>query len=487
MRVLFAGIDVGTQGVRVVVADGEGSVAASAERGFALGGATPEREAGRVEQDPEEWWKGVKACVAEILPAIREKGHVPEDIAALSVSSTSGTVMAVAEQGEPLTPAVMYNDARAQAEADWCNAALQRVSSRLGYRFSASFGLPKILWLSRHGGDRTGRRYVHAADFVAGRLTGRYDVTDETNALKSGYDLVEGRWPAELEREFGLGVGQLPRVVPSGTPVEQVRASVATELGLSPRTVVVAGMTDGVASQMAAGAVNPGDWNSTLGTTLVIKGVTAELTVDPGGRLYSHRHPAGWWILGGASNTGGEAVERRFGRERIREFDQKVLSVSPSGVILYPLEGTGERFPFLAPHAVRFQTGAAVGEVEEFAAHLEGVAYIERLSYEVVGRLGVSVPEVILASGGGAKSREWLQIRADVMQKVFIPALRTDGAMGGAINAAAHTFRGGLVEAVAWMARRGDPVGPRPEMAARYGERYAGFREELRRRGYAED
>jgi len=486
MRMLAAGIDVGTQGVRMIVADDAGNIMAQAERIFPLAPTARSQAAGRMEQDPGEWWNGVRACVAEALAAIRMKGFTAADIVAMSISSTSGTVIGVTEQGELRTPAIMYNDTRTSAEAAMCNQALENLAGRMGYRFSTSFGLPKIVWLSRHVKDLPRCRYVHAADFIVGRLTGRYDVTDEANALKSGYDLLRGEWPPELERDLGLDITQLPRVVSSGTPIDHVSNRVASELGLSARTIVVAGMTDGVASQIAAGAVKLGDWNSTLGTTLVIKGVTQELVVDRQRLLYSHRHPMGWWILGGASNTGGEAIERRFGRAQLAELDEQVATVTPSGVVLYPLERRGERFPFMAPLAERFRLGTAANDVADYAAHLEGVAYVERFSYDVIRELGVARPDIILASGGGAKSRVWLQIRADVLQRTFVPAFRGDGAMGSAINAAATSVFGDLLEAVAHMVTYGNPVEPRRGMAARYDEVYGRFVEELEKRGYVQ-
>ena len=194
----------------------------------------------------------------------------------------------------------------------------------------------------------------------------------------------------------------------------------------------------------------------------------------------------GWWILGGASNTGGEAIERRFGRAQLGELDERAATATPSGIALYPLERRGERFPFAAPGAERFQLGTAGNEAEDYAAHLEGVAYVERFSYDVIRELGVARSDIILASGGGAKSRVWLQIRADVLQRTFVPALRVDGAMGSAINAAATSVFGDLLEAVAHMVTYGNPVEPRRGMAVRYDEIYGRFVEELEKRGYVQ-
>ena len=86
-------------------------------------------------------------------------------------------------------------------------------------------------------------------------------------------------------------------------------------LGLPASIQVTVGITDGCASQIASGAVKPGDWNTTIGTTMVIKGVTKKQIVDEEGRIYSHRHPAGYWMPGGASNTGADWVTNEFGAQ----------------------------------------------------------------------------------------------------------------------------------------------------------------------------
>src|SRR5581483_4428230 len=131
------------------------------------------------------------------------------------------------------------------------------------------------------------------ADYLAGRLTGGPVATDFSHALKTGYDLLGQDWPAAVLDQLGLPVAMLPEVVRPGTRLGSVAAAAAEHTGLVAGTPVLAGMTDGCAAQIAAGALTPGSWNSVLGTTLVLKGVTVERLADPGGAVYSHRHPDG--------------------------------------------------------------------------------------------------------------------------------------------------------------------------------------------------
>jgi xylulokinase len=256
----------------------------------------------------------------------------------------------------------------------------------------------------------------------------------------------------------------------------------------------------------------PGDWNSTLGTTLVIKGVTERLLLDPLGRIYSHRHPDGYWLPGGASNTGGEALAGRFPPESWRDLNAHVLAVAPTDTIIYPLTRTGERFPFACPTAAGFSLNLSGGEitsyppqsgdlpaasplfssatwpphflVADYAAHLEGVGYVERLAYETLTEIGAVIGPTIYSAGGATRSRAWSQLRADILGRVLVRPEVTGGAMGAAIIAAAGVWYRGIIPATRAMVRLVEQIEPRPALASAYEERYRRFREVCIARGY---
>ncbi|ACZ43383.1 carbohydrate kinase FGGY [Thermobaculum terrenum ATCC BAA-798] len=468
------GLDVGTGGVRACLVDAEGRLLASAERPLEA-----RREGVLFEQDPGQWWREAMAC----LRALARRAH-RVNVRAISVAATSGTVLLVDAEGEPLLPAIMYSDGRAQAEAAELNEALAGQCARLGYRFHPSWGLPKLLWLRRHRPDlwRCGR-IAHAADYLLERLSGVMGVTDWTQALKSGYDVAELRWPAEVARLLELPLERLPQVVAPGTPLGTLRQSVSEALGLPRDVIVVAGMTDGCASQLAAGSVSPGEWLTVLGTTMVIKGVSRQLLRDPAGRIYHHRHPLGWWLPGAASNTGGEALEL-WARARLPELDAAAASRIPTGLICYPLRRQGERFPFVCSHARGFCEGIVLDEEVLYATTLEGVSFLERLAYELLASLGATMEGGILTAGGGAHSRTWCAIRASVLGRPVLVARHTGAAYGAAVLAAGATVHRGLEEATRTMARPAASFDPDPRLEAGYGEQYQRFLEALRQRGY---
>lgn len=179
----------------------------------------------------------------------------------------------------------MYDDRRADAEAELANEAGAELIGRLGYRFRASFGLPKVLWLARNEPARwqACRHVAHAADWVTARLTGEWTVSDHTNVLKTGYDLQAGRWPDFLDG-LGVPIARLPRVLPTGTAIATVCAAVADAWGLPAGVVVAAGPTHSNAAQIAAGASAPGQWSSALGSSLALEGVSEQLILIRPGR-----------------------------------------------------------------------------------------------------------------------------------------------------------------------------------------------------------
>jgi D-ribulokinase len=473
----FIGIDVGTQGARAVLIDATGEVLGSGEQAFPLSNQS------REEQSPEQWWKDCMLCLQQVVAQVRSKIN-PGDVVAISVTSTSGTIIPLDKNNEPLYNAIMYSDPRSAEEASFCKKVALAENSNGYTAFNASSGLPKMLWfINRYPAkvEQLGK-FIHAADFITGKLCGRYDVTDYTNALKSGYDVRKKEWPAYIWEKLPIQQNWLPTVQPSGTTVATILPELADALGLPRSMQVVAGMTDGCAAQIASGAVQVGDWNTTIGTTLVVKGVTTREINDPHGRLYCHRHPEGYWMPGGASNTGADWVTRDFGNN-VPELTKQAAMLVPTKHLAWPLKQQGERFPFIAPQATGFQP-AGLSPAELFAANMEGVAYIERYAYEVIEQLSGESVSAVFTAGGGSNSELWLQIRSNVLQLPVYKMKHVTGAVGAAIIAASQTHFTSLTEAAKALTQIEKEVYPQPDVVDIYKQQYEQFINILASKGY---
>lgn len=457
----WIGIDLGTQSVRAVLVEATGEVLARAARPL-----TSRRGEVWHEQDPREWITTVEQVLAEVSPYGEVEG--------LAICSTSGTVLLTDRDGRPASPALMYDDARA---ADYLPRIVAADPDRWGSAMQPTWALPKILWLD----PAADQLVAHSADVVAAALAGHPVATDTSHALKTGYDLT-GTWPADAFDRLGLSVDVLPQVVLPGTTIGTVSAAKAQLTGIPAGTPIVAGMTDGCAAQIAAGALTPGAWNSVLGTTLVLKGVTKDLINDPTGAVYSHRHPDGdGWLPGGASNTGAGALTTMLPGADLDALDRAATQLDgPVDATIYPLTKPGERFPFVAPEAVGFELGEVDDDLHRYVGVLQGVAFIERLAFEHLTKLGAESPRSVALTGGAVRSEHWNQLRADVLGVPVELPEAADPAYGMAVLAASGGTT--VAETARRMVRIGRVIEPRPN--ERLTDLYGGFVAELDRRGY---
>ncbi len=479
------GIDLGTSGARALVCDAQGQVVASANQklsGVEVAGLPP----GYHEQHAPGWWVATQAVIREALAKLAAQGIAAEAVTALAVTSTSGTLVPLDADFLPLRPALMYNDGRAVAEADELNALAGDLSRRTGISFQPAFALCKIAWCQKHEPDSFAEtaHWAHAGDYIIGHLTGDFAISDYSTALKTGYDFVELRYPDFIPQQLGIPLATLPRIVAPGDVVGTISARAAAETGLATTTRVCVGMTDANTALLASGAAQPGDWNSAIGTTIGIKGMTERLIRDDAGRIYCHRHPEGWWLPGAASNVGGELLQEWFGGRDMAALDAQAEAHGSASHILYPLMRRGERFPFIAPNAERFSLGEARDEIDRYRGVLEGVALVERLCFDVLREVGADVGERLYVTGGASHSDVWCQIRADVLGCELVRPRLPESAFGAALLAASRTLFANVSEAGRAMVQIDRRFAPNRAHAAHYADKSGRLAAAWRERGY---
>jgi len=470
---MWLGFDLGTQSVRAVAVSETGRVLGQSSMPL-----TSRREGSRHEQDPEDWWRAVVRACRSILADLPVSS-----IRGLAVDGTSGTILLCDQAGNPLTPGIMYNDGRAIEEAVHANEVGAGTWASLGYSMQPQWALPKLLWLLREYREvLPDARLTHQADFINRRFTGCEVASDSSNSLKTGYDLINHRWPYEVLEMLGVPNQIMPSVVLPGTRIGTVCGESASLTGIPAGTPIVAGMTDGCAAQISAGAMQVGSWSSVLGTTLVLKGVSAILISDPDGAVYSHRSPDGNWLPGGASNTGAAVLGQRFHGRDLDGLSAQAAERQPASIIAYPLVSRGERFPFVGPDAEGFVLGDASNEIDLFAALLQGVSFVERLCFDRLDMLGAPIGGAVSFTGGGARNRYWRQLRADVLGwSVNLPE-NAEPACGMAVLAASASQGRPIHDVAKEMVRISEVIDPRPVRIGRLHELYLKFVDELARR-----
>jgi D-ribulokinase len=439
---LHLGIDIGTQGVRVVAATSDGEVVARAAHPLVVPPDGPVQE-----QDPAEWWAAVVAAMGDL-------GEHRASVVSLAISCTSGSVCAVDGEGIAVGPGLLYADRRGIAaqgtDASWASA--------------------KLAWLAAERPEVVARaeRFTSPGGYVAGRLLGRPAAIDVTQALKFGYDPEVGRWGA-----LAVPATALPEVVATGFPLGPVTPEAAVATGLPPAVVVVAGATDGVAGQLAC-RPSPTRWAVAIGSTIVWKAVSTVRidALDQG--VYSHRGPDGVWFPGAASNAGARVLAGWATPAELEGFDGSV-PVTPSTPAAYPSAIRGERFPFVDPDFEPWLPPEPAGPAR-YAAEVLGVAFVERWGCEALVGRGCEPPTTIATTGGAVASTSWTQLRADVMQvPIEVPA-EASSAFGTAVIAAG-TAHGGVLAAGEAMVRVARRVEPDPDAVGRWDDPYRRFQQ----------
>jgi hypothetical protein len=255
-------------------------------------------------------------------------------------------------------------------------------------------------------------------------------VSDENNALKTGYDPVARGWPEWIGRA-GLDAALLPRVMPAGTRIGTVTGEMARRFRLPEAAAVVSGTTDGCAAFLATGAAEGGDGVTSLGTTLTIKLLSDKPVFAPEYGIYSHRIGERW-LAGGASNTGGGALQKHFTQARMRELEPRLDPIRPTGLDYYPLPRAGERFPVNDPAYPPKVDPRPADDAVFFQGLLEGIAKIEALGYRRLAELGATPLARLRSVGGGAGNAAWSEIRKMALRVPFVDSASQETAAGTA-------------------------------------------------------
>jgi sugar (pentulose or hexulose) kinase len=414
MSDLALGIDVGTSGVRIAAIDRDARIVAFAEAAM----PAARRDGHRITQDSSVWVRALDEAMARLAALVNL-----ERVGALAVDGTSGSLVAVDAAGRPVAAASLYNDRADDAAVERVGDAAPATSAARG----ATSPLARAVRLLQVAGVA---RVVHQADFIAGQLSGRFDVSDENNALKTGYDPVARNWPTWIAAA-GVAPDMLPAVIPAGTVVGGVTVDAAKRFGLPASAIVVAGTTDGCAAFLATGAGKPGEAVTSLGSTLVVKLACDRPVFAPEHGLYSHRI-GDLWLAGGASNTGGAALARFFSTEAIREISSRIDPGQPTGLDYYPLPASGERFPINDPALEPRVTPRPVDDAKFLHGLLEGIARIEALGYQRLAELGAPPLSCVYTVGGGAANQAWSGIRGSILGVPLKRAEHDAAAVGAA-------------------------------------------------------
>lgn len=435
-------VDVGTSSTKTAVWDSQGTVLAQASAAYALHRPDPLW----AEIDANIWWQAVCDTIRQVLTQARVD---PQDVAGIGVDAVSWTLIPVDEAVNPLTPAMIWLDRRAEEETIWLNGLpeAQHFIDLVANPIDAAYITPKLVWLRRNRPQifDAAYKFLEATGFIVACFTGQF-ICDHTQGY--GYhffDIRKERWDEEAAARVGVPLVKMPRLCSSTEIVGTVTAKAAGETGLRAGIPVIAGCLDAVAGALGSGVTRPGQTNEQGGQAGGL-GISLDRVVVEPRLIFSHHVVPGQYLLAAGTVGGGSlgwfrdqlgqletAVSPLIQRNPFELFSQQVNQSPPgaNGLIFLPYMA-GERTPLWSSVArgVFFGLSYSTSRADMLRAIMEGCAFAVYDNLQIAAEHGVTVDEY-LGSGGATKSAVWCQIKADVYGRPFVVAQRADGGEGG--------------------------------------------------------
>jgi xylulokinase len=430
---MLLGLDLGTSSAKALVLDVDGTIMGSAAAAYPMSTPRP----GWAESDPQHWWQAARQAVVEAAG-----GHASE-IAAIGLSGQMHGVVLSDDLGEPLRPAILWADTRAQLELETYSELSSEMRRKLANPPAVGMAGPTLLWLQRH--ERAQYRQAQWAlqpkDWLRLRMIHEAATEPSDASATLLYDLTTDYWATDVIDALDLRLDFLAPIRDSVEICGVLTGSAAEHLGVRPNLPVVGGAADTASAALAGGLLEPGPIQLTVGTGAQLVAPRDRLAIDTTARthLYRAAAPDRWYAMAAMQNA-GIALEwvRSTLNASWEEVYAEAFAVPPGadGLIFLPYL-TGERTPYFDPTArgawIGLQLGHARGHL--LRAALEGVAFAIRQGLEALLATGVPATEMRLA-GGGSFDPRWRQLLADVLEApLYATPTTAASALGAALLA----------------------------------------------------
>lgn len=420
MEKYVLGIDIGTTSVKTVLLSAEGRLAAEATRGHDL----LSLHRNWAEERADLWWKNAVETVKDIgeqIPGCLEK------VVCIGCSGMVPAIVMLDEQGEPVRNSIQQNDARATEEIQMVAESLdqQKLYELTGGTTNQQHIIPRLLWVKNHEPENWARTrtVLGSYDYILYKLSGIKSLELNWAAESGCFDIHKRIWLTDQLTQFGIDPTWLPKVNEPMEVVAYTSEEMQQVMGLPAGIPIIGGSADHVASTLAAGIIDEGDLLIKFGGAGDILYCTEQLETSP--KLFFDYHDVpGRYLINGCMASSGSLV-KWYTNDILRSDDPAILKVLDSeaehvtpaadGVVVLPYF-LGEKTPLFDPNARGIIFGLTLTHTRAhiFRAILESVIYGFKHHIEVIEGMGHK-PRQIIATDGGAKSKLWCQIAADVL------------------------------------------------------------------------
>ena len=481
-----AGLDIGTTGCKLTVFDENGSYLDRAYREY------PARRTGSAHEVDAD---AILDMVWEVIGQMA--GRYP-DIGGIGVTSFGETFVAADGEGRALFPAMLYTDPRGAAERDALTERLgkEQILHITGVDPHEMYSISKLMWLKAHEPEVYGKteHVFLIEDYVVFHLTGRAQIDYSLAARTQAFDITELTWSQVILEAAGVDPALLSQPVPIGTSAGKVLTSVSQKTGLSPDTTVVSIGHDQVAAAIGAGVFTSDLAVDGAGTveciTPVYDGLPDLDAMSRGKFAVVPYVLPGKYVCYAFSHTGGALIQ--WCADTLAKKEKELAAQTGMSVNAYLEQGYTEPtgllvLPHFAGAATPYMDNGSKGAIlgldtgvttaQLYHACMEGVVYEMLVNMEYLEKAGTGFDR-LHATGGGARSPVWMQMKADMLN-VPITALATAdaGTVGSAmLTGIATGLFEGLEDAAAHMVEKRETYEPRKEMHEMYRKIYERYR-----------
>ncbi len=436
------GIDLGTSSCKTIIINISGDLLGFGSASYAADNLDSQWK----EQNSSALFDGL---ITSLQSAIQSSFVSPIKCLGISIGGALHSIMAVDHEYKPLSGVLTWADTRAINQSEFIAKSFDTHNNylRSGCPNNQMYPLAKILWMKEKNKNlfRKTDKFISAKEYILWRLTGER-IIDYAIASGSGlFNISEFHWDQKLLEIAGIKENKL---APVSNPLHEVGpldVAISKLVGLQSPIPVFLGSADAVNSSLGAGTIDSHSITCMVGSSGAIRTISNRPIFDTTERLWCYCIDQSHWLVGGAINNGGLALDwlrRTFNLENKQDpeisFQHLInwaseVPILPDGLICLPFF-IGERSPYWNTKMRAILWGLTIKHDHRniSQAVLEGIGFrlksvLDSL-VEVIGEI-----QDVRASGGFIKSAHWVQILSNIFnKKILIPKTGETSALGAA-------------------------------------------------------
>lgn len=420
------GLDIGTSGCKIVLYDEKGNFITSFYKEYNV-----KRSQGLHEIDAKE----IFSCVCEVLKQAAQNNK----IASIAVTSFGETFTMLDGNDNPCAPSMLYTDPRGKEE---CEFVLQKFGAealafKTGAALHTMYSLPKILWIKNNMPEayKAAKHILLMQDYIVYMLSGVCQIDYSLAARTACFDIENRCWAKDILDFCEIDINLLSTPVASGSAAGVIKTDISRQLGINDDCVIVSGCHDQIAAMTGANAFECDEVMDGTGTVecvpVIMESVPKDFSLYERGYSIAP-HINGKYACYVLSYAGGATLKwfrDKLSGKSYAELDKTVKDAVGDLLIMPHFAGAATPYMDVNSKAAIIGLTFEHGPEDIYKALMEGTAYEIMLNLETLKDFGIA-PKMLLATGGGANSDVWLQIKADVLN-IAVTAL--DGKeIGGA-------------------------------------------------------